>query len=345
MSEYFAAIERGDIEKIKEISSSYHMTVVRDGNGWGPLHIAAKIGNVTVINALRKAGEDIDSRTKNDRYTPLHIATKHGNIDAIKALIEAGANIYAGDNFSLMPMHLAAMSKSANIVKELIKGGVAVHLANKNGFTPLHLAATHGTPDMISALIEAGADVHAVDNGGWTTLHHAANGDNLDAVALLLDHKVAVNTPNQDGTTPLHIAVRKRNQKMISALIAAGADIEVESKYQGTPMHIAARINGIMLVDFALEHIKENKTAEEAMFAACASRFRPIIMTTVAAIMASLPVAIGIGAEADMNRPLGLVIVGGLLFSQLITLYVTPIVFYYMQRFSERVTKPKEHTA
>lgn len=97
--------------------------------------------------------------------------------------------------------------------------------------------------------------------------------------------------------------------------------------------------NGIMLVDFALEHIKEKKTPEEAVFAACENRFRPIIMTTIAAIMAALPVAIGIGSEADVNRPLGLVIVGGLIFSQLITLYVTPIVFYYMQTWSERLQK------
>lgn len=100
--------------------------------------------------------------------------------------------------------------------------------------------------------------------------------------------------------------------------------------------------NGIMLVDFALEHLKDDKTVYEAVMAACKNRFRPIIMTTIAAIMGAVPVAIGIGDEADVNRPLGLVIVGGLLFSQLITLYVTPVIFYYMQTFAHKVSKKKE---
>lgn len=91
--------------------------------------------------------------------------------------------------------------------------------------------------------------------------------------------------------------------------------------------------NGIMLIDFALETMKDTKiTAEEAVFEACQKRFRPIIMTTVAAIMGALPVAIGIGSAGDTNRPLGLVVVGGLLFSQLITLFVTPVIFLYMHR-------------
>ncbi len=101
--------------------------------------------------------------------------------------------------------------------------------------------------------------------------------------------------------------------------------------------------NGIMMIDFALVHIKENKTALEAVLAACENRFRPIIITTVAAIMAALPIAIGFGAEGAMNRPLGLVIVGGLFFSQVITLYVTPVVFFYMQTFSEKLDKKKHH--
>lgn len=91
--------------------------------------------------------------------------------------------------------------------------------------------------------------------------------------------------------------------------------------------------NGIIMVDYALHNQRSGKPSEEAMFDACLVRFRPIMMTTVTAIVGALPIAIGIGAGADARRPLGLVIVGGLIFSQLITLFLTPVVYLYMERF------------
>lgn len=85
--------------------------------------------------------------------------------------------------------------------------------------------------------------------------------------------------------------------------------------------------NGIMMIDYALEAQKKGANPKQAIFEGCLVRFRPIMMTTIAAIMGAVPIAIGFGDGAEMRRGLGLVIVGGLLFSQLLTLYVTPILY------------------
>jgi HAE1 family hydrophobic/amphiphilic exporter-1 len=93
--------------------------------------------------------------------------------------------------------------------------------------------------------------------------------------------------------------------------------------------------NAIMMIDFAIDARREGKDAREAIWQGCLLRFRPIMMTTVAALFGTLPIALGYGEGADARQPLGLAVVGGLVVSQFLTLYITPVIYLYLEHFQE----------
>ncbi|MEH2144549.1 efflux RND transporter permease subunit [Nostoc sp.] len=100
--------------------------------------------------------------------------------------------------------------------------------------------------------------------------------------------------------------------------------------------------NGIMMVDFAIvAQRNESKKPSEAIYQACLVRFRPIMMTTMAALMGTLPIAIGFGAGSESRRPLGIAVVGGLVFSQILTLYLTPVFYIYMESWRKKLSQVK----
>ena len=120
----------------------------------------------------------------------------------------------------------------------------------------------------------------------------------------------------------------------VLALLIFNTDLSVIALIGIILLICIVKKNGIMMVDFALEaERRDGLSPEEAIFRACLLRFRPIMMTTMAALLGAFPLAMGIGAGAELRRPLGITIIGGLVFSQVLTLYTTPVVYLYMDRF------------
>jgi multidrug efflux pump len=126
----------------------------------------------------------------------------------------------------------------------------------------------------------------------------------------------------------------------IVALLICGQDLTVIALIGIILLIGIVKKNAIMMIDFALEaERKEGKAPEEAIYQACLLRFRPIMMTTMAALLGGLPLALGSGTGAELRRPLGISIVGGLLVSQVLTLFTTPVVYLWFDRLARRVSR------
>ena len=121
------------------------------------------------------------------------------------------------------------------------------------------------------------------------------------------------------------------------ALMAAGDDLTIVAIIGIILLIGIVKKNAIMMIDFALEAERhEGKSPREAIYQACLLRFRPILMTTMAAVLGALPLMLGTGAGSELRHPLGISIVGGLLLSQVLTLFTTPVIYLWFDRLAVR---------
>jgi multidrug efflux pump len=144
---------------------------------------------------------------------------------------------------------------------------------------------------------------------------------------------------------------------ILSTLPSAGVGALLALLISGTELSVMAMIgiilligivkkNAIMMIDFALDaERKEGRSPRDAIYQACLLRFRPIMMTTMAALLGGLPLALGTGTGSELRRPLGISIVGGLIVSQMLTLFTTPVVYLYMDRLRGHWARRKEKPA
>jgi multidrug efflux pump len=202
-------------------------------------------------------------------------------------------------------------------------------------------AATKQIDDAVAQL-GLPASIHADFQGTAAVFRNSLAGEGWLIIAALITVYIVLGVLYESYIHPITI---------LSTLPSAGVGALLALMLFGMELSVVALIgiilligivkkNAIMMIDFALEAEREGgKKPEEAIYQACLLRFRPIMMTTFAALFGGLPLALGSGVGAELRRPLGITIVGGLLVSQLLTLYTTPVVYIYFDKLAARLRK------
>jgi multidrug efflux pump len=190
--------------------------------------------------------------------------------------------------------------------------------------------------------IQLPASIHAAFQGTAAAFQNSLSSEPYLILAAVITVYIVLGVLYESYIHPITIlsTLPSAGVGAILALMITGNDLTVVALIGIILLIGIVKKNAIMMIDFALEaEREEHKPPEEAIYQACLLRFRPIMMTTMAALLGGLPLALGTGTGAELRRPLGITIVGGLLLSQLLTLYTTPVVYLWFDRLAQRFAR------
>jgi multidrug efflux pump len=234
-----------------------------------------------------------------------------------------------------------------------MKSSAASLAVNHQGQFPVvtlsfNLAPNGSLGDATKAILQAEKDIqlppsiHAAFQGTAAAFQNSLASEPYLILAAVITVYIVLGVLYESYIHPVTIlsTLPSAGVGAILALMITGNDLTVVALIGIILLIGIVKKNAIMMIDFALEAERvEHKPPEEAIYQACLLRFRPIMMTTMAALLGGLPLALGTGTGAELRRPLGITIVGGLLLSQLLTLYTTPVVYLWFDRLAQRFSR------
>jgi HAE1 family hydrophobic/amphiphilic exporter-1 len=284
-----------------------------------------------------------------DAFGQRHVARIYTTLNQYYVILEVDPSFQLGPN-ALSRIYAKSASGSMVPLSQLatITAAVAPLAVNHQGQFPsvtlsFNLAANSTIGSAVTAIRQAVADLHLPPSiatsfqGNAQAFQSSLSSTPILILAALVAVYIILGMLYESTIHPLTI---------ISTLPSAGLGALLTLMLFGMPLDVIGIIgiilligivkkNGIMLIDFALESQRERGlSSEDAIHEACRLRFRPILMTTLCALLAGIPLMVGTGTGSEIRQPLGYAIVGGLLVSQVLTLFTTPIVYIYMDRLS-----------
>ena len=335
------------VDRVKQVPSAIDVTTDREQGG-----LQANV--IIDRKAAARLGvriQDIDNAL-NDAFSQRQISTIYTARNQYRVILEADRK-YQRDPTDLTQVYVPGNGTAQVPLSTVarVERGIAPLVVNHQGQFPsvtitYNIAPNTTIEEATAALAQAVAEMHIPDvihadfSGDVQAFKRAVSAQPLLMLAALIAVYIVLGVLYESLAHPLTI---------ISTLPSAGLGALLALQVSGTELTVIAFIgiilligivkkNGIMMVDFALEgERKRGLSPQRAIHEACLERFRPILMTTMAAMLGALPLVIASGPGSELRRPLGITIIGGLLVSQMLTLYTTPVIYLLLDRLHRKL--------
>jgi multidrug efflux pump len=335
------------LDRVKQVPGVIDVTTDREQGGLQ----ANVIIDRKAAARLGVAIQDVDNAL-NDAFSQRQISTIYTQRNQYRVVLEVGPS-YQRDPTDLSQVYVPGNGNAQVPLSTVarVERGIAPLVVNHQGQFPATTITYNLAPGMplqtaTDAIAQAVAELHVPDSihadfaGDVQAFQQAMGAQTLLILAALIAVYIVLGVLYESLAHPLTI---------ISTLPSAGLGALLALQVSGTELTVIAFIgiilligivkkNGIMMVDFALEGERvRGLSPERAIHEACLARFRPILMTTMAAMLGALPLVIASGPGSELRRPLGITIIGGLLVSQVLTLYTTPVIYLMLDKLHRRL--------